>query len=323
MARAALADAMFDVSHRRRGASLASSLGAAAGSGLAWTAVLGLPVAGADESVRLAQRAIGAGASALKLKIAPPWGPSTVPVLLDACAATPLAVDGNGSFAGQQDLLVDLAARLADQPRESVESGESGARSDPTDLPPAPRCYVEQPLPPDDLVGHAELAPRLAVPIALDESIESAGDVAAAWHLGACGLVNVKPARVGGVAAAVELLGVGRTSYRVLFGTSRADMRPAPGPAGLAVGLPGPSAFLGGMFETGIGRATALAVGAALGLSATDLGPSSWYFDDDITAPIELGADGLMRPPTGPGIGVEPRTDRLAALAVDRLLVRL
>ena len=62
------------------------------------------------------------------------------------------------------------------------------------------RVYVEQPLAPDDLVGHAELARvRLAAPLALDESIDPPGDVATAGSLGAAALVNVKPARLGGV----------------------------------------------------------------------------------------------------------------------------
>jgi O-succinylbenzoate synthase len=56
----------------------------------------------------------------------------------------------------------------------------------------------------------------------------------------------------------------------------------------------------------------------------TDLGPSSRYADPvlDLTDPIELDGDGLLPVPTGPGIGVEPRLDRLNAAAVERLVLR-
>lgn len=289
MAVAAVGAAGLDLDLRRRGVSLATALGAVDGHGLAWTAVLGLPGRGESQLLLEAAAARAAGAGALKLKITPACGPDLIAALLDAFPDGPLAVDGNGSFRGHEPELIEVAERLATSGSSGGE-GPAGSRSD------VSRIYVEQPLPADDLLGTADLARRLAVPVALDESIGAAGDVVAAWALGACRLVNLKPARVGGIDAAMGLFD-GDRPFR-------------------------PAAFLGGMLETGIGRATALAVGGALGLAATDLGPSSWYFDDDITDPIELGADRLMRPPPGPGIGVVPRPERLAAVAVDRLLIR-
>jgi o-succinylbenzoate synthase len=217
----------------------------------------------------------------------------------------PVAVDANGSFRGHEDQLVELAERLA---LRLDDAGASG------------RVYVEQPLPADDLVSTAELAAKLAVPVALDESVTRPGDVATVWALGAAALVNLKPARAGGVIAALGFLDSRATPVRVRSGAQ--PPMPYPDPDIDLHPWVGPSAFLGGMVETGIGRATALAVGAVLGLDHTDLGPSSWYFEDDLTAPIELGHDGLMRAPDGPGIGVVPRPERLAEVAVDRLLLR-
>ena len=78
--------------------------------------------------------------------------------------------------------------------------------------------YVEQPLPADDLVGTAALAGKLAVPVALDESVTRSGDVATAWALGAAALVNVKPARAGGVIAALGFLDPRATPVRVRTG---------------------------------------------------------------------------------------------------------
>ena len=64
---------------------------------------------------------------------------------------------------------------------------------------------IEQPLAEDDLLGHAELARRLATPICLDESITSARAAADAIGLGACRIVNVKAGRVGGYLEARRL----------------------------------------------------------------------------------------------------------------------
>ncbi|MGW4760018.1 enolase C-terminal domain-like protein [Streptomyces chartreusis] len=56
---------------------------------------------------------------------------------------------------------------------------------------------IEQPLAGDGLRGHAALATQIRTPIWVDDSITSAS-AAAAILLGACQVVNVKPARVGG-----------------------------------------------------------------------------------------------------------------------------
>ena len=55
---------------------------------------------------------------------------------------------------------------------------------------------------PTDLLGHARLADRLATPICLDEPLTSLGAIEAAIALGACEVVCLKPARVGGWIAA-------------------------------------------------------------------------------------------------------------------------
>jgi O-succinylbenzoate synthase len=68
------------------------------------------------------------------------------------------------------------------------------------------------------------------------------------------------------------------------------------------------------MLETGIGRATNLALAALPGFVLPgDTSASRRYFHDDITEPFELRPDGTMDVPKGAGIGVEPRPDRLEA----------
>jgi O-succinylbenzoate synthase len=145
---------------------------------------------------------------------------------------------------------------------------------------------IEQPLDHGDLVRHAELQGRLATDLCLDESIRSAADAVAALELGACRVVNVKQGRVGGVFEARRVHDVCRS----------ADV----------------PVWCGGMLETGVGRATNLALAALPGFTLPgDTSASSRYFPDDLTEPFVMAPDGTMAVPTGPGIGVEPRSDRL------------
>jgi len=140
--------------------------------------------------------------------------------------------------------------------------------------------YLEQPFAAGRLDAHAQLRARWRTPVALDESVPDAAALGRAIDADALDLVSVKPARLGGAANAVQVL----------------EMAAA---AGLR-------AFVGGMLETGVGRATAAAVAAHPAATfPTDLGPSGRYFARDVTAPIVAGDAGLLVP-DGPGIGREP-----------------
>jgi O-succinylbenzoate synthase len=157
-------------------------------------------------------------------------------------------------------------------------------------------AYVEQPAPADELVRSAHLATQIGTPVALDESITSSGSLDAAVALGAGRIVNVKPARCGGPQAAAALVGQARN-------------------AGL-------DAFVGGMVESGVGRAAALAVAALPGCTLpTDLGPSHAYFVEDLTVPITTDLGGRILVPVGGGIGVAPKPEHLERFAVERLVL--
>jgi O-succinylbenzoate synthase len=152
---------------------------------------------------------------------------------------------------------------------------------------------VEQPLHHEDLVQHAALQALIRTPVCLDESIRSAADAMAAIQLGSCRIVNIKQARVGGVLEA-------RRVHDVCA------------PAGVPV-------WCGGMLETGIGRATNLALASMPNFTLPgDTSASSRYFHEDLTHPFVLEPDGTMRVPAGPGIGVIPLPERLEACTVRR-----
>jgi len=79
-------------------------------------------------------------------------------------------------------------------------------------------------------------------------------------------------------------------------------------------------ALAGGMLETGVGRAALVAIAALPGCTEPgDCSASDRYFgpDGDVTDPIVL-EDGCLRVPTGPGIGVDVRPERLARCTVAR-----
>lgn len=155
---------------------------------------------------------------------------------------------------------------------------------------------IEQPLAADDLPGHADLARTLATPVCLDESITSPRLAAAALRLGACSVVNIKAARVGGYLAA-----------RAIHDLCAAS------------GVP---VWCGGLLETGIGRAANLALAGCENFTLPgDISATARYFAEDITAPFVLH-DGQLPVPAGPGTGVELLPDVLARLTVGTELLR-
>jgi O-succinylbenzoate synthase len=153
---------------------------------------------------------------------------------------------------------------------------------------------LEQPLPEDDLLGSAAMAREIDTPVCLDESITSARVADQALEIGACSVVNIKAARVGGVFEAVRVHDHCR-----------------------ARGVP---VWCGGMLETGIGRAANLALASLLGFTLpADLSASARYFARDVIAePFTVAPDGTMAVPTSAGLGVTVDLDYLDAVTADR-----
>lgn len=144
---------------------------------------------------------------------------------------------------------------------------------------------IEQPFAEEDVAAHVELARAIATPVCLDESVTSARVAADAIDRGATSVVNVKAGRVGGYLEAVRVHDACRDR-----------------------GVP---VWCGGMLETGLGRAANVALAALPGFTLPgDTSASRRYFAEDLTDPFELH-DGRLAVPTGPGSGVEVRSDAL------------
>lgn len=158
---------------------------------------------------------------------------------------------------------------------------------------------LEQPLGYEDLVDHATLQRMIRTPICLDESISSVDAARAALALGSCRVINIKPGRVGGILASKRIHDLCERS-----------------------GVP---VWIGGMLETGVGRAHNVALATLPNVKfPCDISASDRYYDEDIVEPpFSLNRDGTMNVPKGHGIGVEVLEGKVAKFALKSLVVRL
>jgi O-succinylbenzoate synthase len=146
---------------------------------------------------------------------------------------------------------------------------------------------IEQPLAEDDLWDHARLQEKFRTPICLDESIISTRHARQAIEMKACRIINIKAGRVGG-------LSQGRAIHDLCF----------------AQGVP---VWCGGMLETGVGRASNLALASLPGFSLPgDISATERYYLEDITnESFILNEDSTISVPGQAGLGVTINRSRL------------
>jgi O-succinylbenzoate synthase len=270
MAKAALETAVLDAELRAKQMSFAQYLGAVRDRVPAGVSV-GIPGSVAELAGQV-ESYLEQGYRRIKLKIEPGWDVEPIAAVRDRFGpGLALQADANTAYT------------LADAPHLR--------RLDQFGL-----LLLEQPLPADDLLGHAELARQLATPVCLDESIISPRAAATALRLGACSVIKIKPARVGGYLAA-----------RAIHDLCAAH--------GVAV-------WCGGMLETGVGRAANLALAACENFTLPgDISATARYYSQDITPPFVL-RDGHIAVPTGPGTGVDVLPDVLDRLTTRQEVLR-
>ena len=262
MAKAAVLTALLDQSLRRSGMSFGAFLGAVRPRVPSGVSVGIMP--SIDALLDAVQSYVDQGYLRIKLKIEPGWDVAPVRAVRERFG---------------DELLLQVDANTA----YTLADARHLARLDAFDL-----LLIEQPLPEDDLRGHAALARLIRTPVCLDESITSARAAADAIALGATSVVNVKPGRVGGYLEA-------RRVHDVCA----------------ANGVP---VWCGGMLETGVGRAANVALAALPNFTLPgDTSASDRYFARDITRPFVL-EEGHVAVPTGPGLGVTPDPDILTEI---------
>jgi len=201
------------------------------------------------------------GFSRVKVKIAPGWDLDPVGEVRSVFPGLRVQADANGSY------------RRRD--------GDRLAALDAFGL-----LCLEQPLDRADLAGHAELAARMETPICLDESLDSPDAVEQALAMGACSVVCLKPARLGGLGPALEVID-----------------------HCTGAGIP---LWMGGMFESGYARGVNTALAALPGFSwPGDLSPARSYLQHDLVPEAPLLRVGPARvlaapPPLDGGMGPRP-----------------
>ena len=266
-ARAGLEIAWWVLDAKRRGVPLHVALGGK-GDSVAVGADFGVQET-IDVLLAKVERAIDDGFPRIKLKFRPGWDIPMVAAVRAAFPKFPFHVDCNAAYSPAD---TDLFKKL-----------------DRYQL-----AMIEQPLADDgmSLINHADLQRQIETPICLDESALSLAHVEAAIRLGSCRVVNIKMARVGGLAASRDIQALCAEHA-----------------------IP---CWVGGMLETAVGGAICAELATLPNFTyAGDIFPSSYFYADDLGKPeLALCGPGKIATSTVPGIAQEPDPERLAKWTV-------
>ncbi len=255
-ARAALETAAWDLEAHRRGTGiadlLAERLGVSPAENIPCGVALGIPADRSTDTLRRwIEEALAAGYRRVKIKVAPGWDAAPVGAARRSLEGTgiPLTVDANGGYEWPEH--------------------EANLRS----LDEAELLYIEQPLAPDELVGHARLSRTLRTPVCVDETLHGAGAARQILELGGPRVWNVKVHRMGGL---TEVCRVARIALES-----------------------GVRLWAGTMPESGLGSQAALAAAALPGfVYPSDLEPSTrWFPPGTDVIELRMAADGTMPVP--------------------------
>ena len=214
------------------------------------------------ETIQIIEKRLAQGYGRIKLKIMPKWDLDLIQAVRERYPEITLMVDANSAYSREDfDHLREL---------------------DKHNL-----LMIEQPLGHEDILEHSLLQRQMTTPLCLDESVKSAHDLELALEIGACSILNLKPARVGGFTESLRI-------HEIC----------------VKRGMP---LWIGGMLETGVGRAANLAFASLPGVTLpSDISATDRYFDEDITEPaFYLGPDSTIAVPEEIGIGVVVQRERL------------
>ncbi len=219
-----------------------------------------------EATLQIIAKRLGQGYGRIKLKIKPGWDVELAQGVRKAYPDITLMLDANSAYT-----LAD-AAHLQELDAFNL-------------------LMLEQPLGYNDIYEHSKLQPQLKTDVCLDESIHSANDFRLALDLGACRILNLKPARVGGYTESLAI-------YKLCVDNN----------------IP---LWIGGLLETGIGRSANLAFASLPGVTLPcDISATDRYYNPDLTdPPFVLGEHSRIATPTGLGIGVEVKMERVELAA--------
>jgi muconate cycloisomerase len=227
------------------------------------------PAAAAD----IVRWAVAGGFRAMKVKVGtePERDVARVAAVRQAVGDTiKLGVDANGGWTA--DVAVNLIQRLA----------ESGV------------CFVEQPLPPEEVLRLVEIKRSIPLPIIADESVGTVHDAMILAHLKAADVFSIYVGKAGGIGEARKIAEFAHS-------------------AGL-------KCTVGSNLELGVGSAAMIHLAlSSPGITAEEfpcdiIGP--FYYEDDIVRePLPI-TPGEARANTKPGLGVELDEEKVARYRV-------
>lgn len=273
LAKAALDQAAWDIIGQRDNVSFAQKLAEPYDEGPRERVKVGVSIgiqSSIDETVTAIATFLDRGYGRIKLKIRPGHDVDVARAARAAFPDTPIMLDANSAY------------QLGDAPIFQA--------MDELDL-----LMLEQPLAYEDIYDHSQLRPLIETPLCLDESIHSADHARYALAIGACDIINIKPARVSGW-----------TEARRVHDICRQQNIPV---------------WCGGMLETGVGRAAQLALASLPGFTLPgDISATERYYLDDIAFPrFELNReDSTISVPSEPGLGVHIDPKRLANVTLHK-----
>ena len=228
-----------------------------------------------DQLLAAIGQAVDAGYGRIKLKFRPGWDVEMLRAVRQEFPTQTMHIDCEGGLSLQH---TEMLCRLDD----------------------FCLAMIEQPLPPDDLVGHAMVQDMLRTPLGLDESITTPAQADMALDLHSCKWVSLKPGRVGGLTAAMAI-----------HDACHEQCTPC---------------WVGAMPQS----AVAARAGLALAAKANCSYPADRFFSEDLLAadladpllPVRE-ADGVRRVPlwTTPGIGIEPDAKLLEKFCLQRATI--
>ena len=156
---------------------------------------------------------------------------------------------------------------------------------------------IEQPLYEDDIWDHRKLQAEFKTPICLDESVITPRHARYALEMEACKIINIKPARVAGLSQGI-----------LIHDYCRARNVPV---------------WCGGMLETGVGRASNLAIASLPGfILPGDISASDRYYRRDITNErFVLNDDSTIDVPNGHGLGITIDEEALKQFTLAKIIL--
>ncbi|HVN16142.1 MAG TPA: o-succinylbenzoate synthase [Anaerolineales bacterium] len=157
---------------------------------------------------------------------------------------------------------------------------------------------IEQPLSEDDIWDHRIMQAEFKTPICLDESVVSPRHARYALEMEACRVINIKAGRVGGLSRALAIHDLCYEQH-------------------IAV-------WCGGMLETGVGRASNLALASLPGFTLPgDISASARYYARDIThEEFVLNPDSTIDVPSLPGLGVTIDETALKQFTLSEMILK-